>query len=72
MELFIKKFSFLFSSLWEKDIEFVQKVAYLFIEMNWAMALDMTNISPAACRKYLLFDKKEVDEPQQQLIWMLN
>lgn len=62
----------LLSAPCEKDIEFVHRVAYLFIEMNWAMALDITNISPEACRKYLLFDKKEVDEPQQQLIWMLN
>jgi hypothetical protein len=34
-------------------------VVYLFIEMNWATALDMTNISPEAWRKYLLVDRLE-------------
>jgi hypothetical protein len=35
------------------------------------MALDMTNISPEACRKYLSFDM-EIDESQHSLVQMFH
>jgi hypothetical protein len=46
---------------WSTKFILVHKVSvvYLFIEMNWATALDMTNISPEAWRKYLLVDRLE-------------